>query len=53
MDTPVFYQVVLIKTLGIRRARDIRARITSIMYLWERFIHAGLMGDTEAEGAAR
>ena len=41
------------KTLGVRRAREIRARITRQMDLWERGLHSGLVGDTEAEGAAR
>ena len=45
--------VVLSKTLGIRRAWEIRARITRWMDLWERGLHAGLVGDAEAEGAAR
>ena len=38
--------------LGDRRAREIRARITRRMDLWERGQHAGLVGDAEAEGAA-
>ena len=49
----VFAHVVLTKTLGIRRAREIRARITRRMDLWERGQHVGLVGDAEAEGAAR
>ena len=49
----VFAHVVLTKTLGVRRAREIRARITRRMDLWERGQHAGLMGDAKAEGAAR
>ena len=36
----------------MRRAREIRARITRRMDLWERGQHAGLVGDAEAEGAA-
>ena len=44
---------MLTKTLGILRAREIRARITRRMDLWERGHHAGLVGDAEAEGAAR
>ena len=39
--------------LGVHRAREIRAKITRRVELLERGIHAGLMGDTEAEGAAR
>ena len=49
----VFSHVVLTKTLGIRRSRKIRARITRCMDLWEKGQHAGLVGDSEAEGAAR
>ena len=49
----VFPYVFLTKTLGVRRAREIRARITRRMDLWERGQHAGLVGDAEAEGAAR
>ena len=45
--------VVLTKTLGVRQAREIRARITRRMDLWERGQHAGLVGDAEPEGAAR
>ena len=39
--------------LGVCRAKDIRSRITRRMDLWERCIHSGLVGDAEAEGAAR
>ena len=49
----VFTHVVLTKTLGVRRAQEIRARITRCMDLWERGQHAGLVRDAEAEGAAR
>ena len=53
-DRPlVFAHVVLTKTLGVRRAREIWARITRRMDLWESGQHAGLVGDAEAEGAAR
>ena len=48
----VFAHVVLMKTLGIRRAREIRSGITRRMDLWERGKHAGLVGYAEAEGAA-
>ena len=41
------------KTLGVRRAREILARIARRMDLWERGQHVGLVGDVEAEGAAR
>ena len=49
----LFAHVVLTKTLGVRRAQEIHARITRRMDLWERGLHAGLVGDSEAEGAAR
>ena len=49
----VFTHVVLMKTLGVHRAREIRALITRRMDLWERGLHVGLEGDAEAEGAAR
>ena len=48
-----FAHIVLRKTLSIHRDREIRARITRRMDLWERGIHAGLVGDAKAEGAAR
>ena len=51
--TLIFAWVVLTKTLGVRRAREIRAMITRQMDLWERGLHAGLVGDAEVEGAAR
>ena len=34
-------------------ARDIKARITRWMDLWERDLHAGLVGDDDTEGDAR
>ena len=49
----IFFQVVLTKTLGVHRSKDIRALITRQMDLWERGLHAGLVGDDDAEGAAR
>ena len=49
----VFAHVVLTKTLGVRRAREIRARITMRMDLWERRQHAGPVGDAEEERVAR
>ena len=49
----VFAQVVLTKTLGVRRAQYIRAHITRHMDLWDRGRHAGLVGDAEVEGADR
>ena len=44
----VFTHVVLTNTLGVRRAKEIRAWITRRMELWEWGIHAVLVGDTEA-----
>ena len=53
-ERPLFFaHVVLMKTLGVRRAREIRARITQRMDLWERGQRAGLLRDAEAEGAAQ
>ena len=49
----VFTHVILTKTLGVRRAREIRVRITRRMDFWERVLHAGLVGDADAEGSAR
>ena len=48
----VFAHVVLTKTLGICRAREIWARIMRRMDLCERGHHTGLVGNAEAEGAA-
>ena len=39
--------------LGVRRAKEIRARITRWMDLWEMGLHSGLVVDTKAKGAAR
>ena len=53
-DRPlVFSHVVLTKTLGVRKAKETRIRITRQMDLWERGIHVGMVGDAEAEGTAR
>ena len=51
--TLVFAHVVLTKTLGVRRAQEIRAQITRKMDRWEWGLHVGLVGDAHAEGAAR
>ena len=40
----VFAPVVVTKTLGPRKSREIRARIYRQVELWERVIHAGLGG---------
>ena len=50
---PVFSHIVLTKKLGVRRAREIWEQIARSMDLWKRGLHAGLVGDTEAEGADR
>ena len=49
----VFAHVVLTKTLGVHRSWEIWARITKRMELGERGQHAGLVGDADAERAAR
>ena len=48
-----FAHIILTKTLGVRRTKEIRARINRRMDLLERGIHAGLVGGSKAEGAAR
>ena len=40
----VFSHGFLTKTLGARKARDIRLRINHQVDLWERRIHTGLVG---------
>ena len=53
-NRPLFFtHVVLTKTLSVLRAREIRVQITRRMDLWERGLHAGLVGDDEAEGDTR
>ena len=49
----VFSHVVPTKTLGVRRAREIRTRITRLVDLWDRVQHAGVVGDIKAEGATQ
>ena len=49
----VFAHSVLTKMLGFRKARDIWTRITRWMDIWERGLHVGLVGDTDAEGDSR
>ena len=46
----LFAHIVLRKTLGVRRAREIRVRTNHCINLCERGQHAGLVGDAEAEG---
>ena len=49
----VFAHVVLTKTLGVRHAREMQARIMWRMDLWERGQYVGLVGDAEADGATQ
>ena len=49
----IFAHVFLMKKLGVRRDRDILDQITRRMDLWERGLHADLVGDAEEERAAR
>ena len=49
----VFAYVVLTKTQGACKTREIRARIDLRLDLWERGIHTGLVGDALAEGRAK
>ena len=49
----VFAHVVLTKILGAQKSREIRARINRRLDLWERGIHASLVGDKLAEGRAQ
>ena len=50
-ERPLFFaHAVLTKTLGARKAREIRARINRRLDLWERVIHIGMVGDELAKG---
>ena len=49
----VFAHVFLIKVLGICRAKDIQARSTRQMDIWERGLRAGLVRDAQVEGATK
>ena len=49
----LFAHVVLTKTLGSQKAREIWARIDCQFDLWERVIHAGLEGDAFEEGSSQ
>ena len=42
----VFSHVFLTNTLGAHKAKEIQARINRRLDLWERGIHAGLVGGT-------
>ena len=35
--------------MGLRRSREIKARITRRTDIWKRGLHAGMVGDVEAE----
>ena len=48
----VFAQIVIMKDLGVCRARNIRASLAKRMELWERGIHTGMVEDTEEEDDA-
>ena len=53
-ERPFFFaHVVLMKTLGICKAKEILTRITRQMDLWERGLHVGLVGYYNAEGGTR
>ena len=45
--------MVLKRTLGTRKVREIQATIDRRLYFWERGIHAGLVGDALAEERVR
>ena len=49
----IFAHVVLTKTLGVYRSREIRQRIIRSMDLWKRVFHAGMVGYAEVEGDDR
>ena len=49
----VFAHLVLTKTPGARKAREIRAIINRQLDLWERNIHTGLVGDALRKGRAQ
>ena len=49
----VFAHVVLTKTLGARKAREIQSRINRWLDLWDRGLHSGLVGDALTEGRSR
>ena len=49
----IFAHVIMMKTPGACQAKDIRARISWWMDLWEACHHYYLVRDTESEGASR
>ena len=53
-ERPLFFaHVVLTKTLGAHKAREIRAMINRQLDLWERGMHAGLVEDALTESRAQ
>ena len=48
----VFDNIILTKILSVCQVIDIQYMLSQIMDLWERGIHAGLMGDMGTEGVA-
>ena len=49
----IFSHAVFKNTLGVCRDIEIRAIVTRRMDLWERDLHAGLVGEAKVEGASR
>ena len=49
----IFTRVVLTRTVGAHKTREIWARIYCLLGLWERGIHAGLVVGALADGRAR
>ena len=49
----VFAQIVIMKNLGVCRARNTRASVVSRIELWERGIRTGMVADAEEEDDAR
>jgi hypothetical protein len=53
-ERPLIFATVILQTkIGVRRAKDIRARLTTRMDLWDQGFHAALVDDTEAEATGR
>ena len=52
-ETPVFSHVIIMMTLSTYQEREIQDRVSQQMELWERVVHAILVGDLEAESGAR
>ena len=49
----VFAHVLLTRTLGTRKAREIWARVDLCLDLWERCMHAGMVGGALVYSRAR